>query len=141
MGRQKVAIEDKICPGCGSKNPSIYSYCKNCQSAQQAFMKGGFGQYKKLEFAELKEVNQFVDSLINKRGFLDHIDAFRLLHYFQITHKMCLKYDNYSPATQLFFIFTDMLIWQHKHKGRKETFKKVKRREVYKILMYKNANQ
>lgn len=139
MARKKIPLDEKCCPGCGVLNPKVASYCNSCQSASQSMKKGGWAHYFKIENSERKEILKFVDELIRKRGYLESVDIYRLLHYYQITHVMNLRYENYSPLTQVFHIFTDMLIWANKQRGLRTTFNNMTRPEVYKILMTKNA--
>lgn len=139
MGRAKIPIDEKICPGCGELNPRTSSYCLKCMSAVQSVRLNGWAHYNDIEHYERKEVMKFVDKIRNQNGFLTFLDMFLVIHYYQLTHKLVLKYNHYTTERQIWFFFIDLLIWSSKQKGQNMTFNKMRRQDIYKILMKRYA--
>jgi len=141
MGRQKIAIEYKICPGCGESNPKKASYCNSCQVSVNSYKLNGWAHYHKLELSERKEAIKFIDKIRNQNGFLTLVDMFMVIHYYQLTHKLSMKYSNYITEHQIWFFFIDLLIWDSKQKGSKMPFNKMLREDIYKTSMTKNETK
>lgn len=140
MGRQKIPLEEKNCPGCGEPNPKIASYCNACQSAAQSIRFNSYNHYNDITHTLRKEVMAFVERIKKQRGFITTVDYFYIVHYYQLTHKMILKYDHYTPERQVLYFFIDLLIWNYKQKGKNMTFNKMSKPDIYKTLMNNYAS-
>lgn len=138
---KKIPLDEKCCPGCGVLNPKVASYCNSCQVAVNSYKLNGWAHYHKIESQERKEAIAFIDNIRLRGGFLTAVDPFYLVHYYQITHKLSLKYNKYAVEKQIWLFFVDLLIWSSKQKGNNLPFNKMSRQDIYKILMTKNANK
>lgn len=140
MGRQRVPLDEKQCPGCRQSNPTKYSWCHKCAAAYAASRNNGYAQYNEVDKKERREIIKFVDEIVRRRGFCTMADISNIIEYYQVTHKLIYKYNEYTTARQIWNFWLDLMIWCHKQKGKKVAFNEMRREDAYKILMRDYAN-